>query len=398
MSYSTCADTRTPSATTPKNQSAKLVAIAARNNRKIEGKFSKLVTKSRKRLQSKEVDVEDVQEFLITMYSSPNSRDGSDTVTTVLESAVSLDEIFRALSKYKVWDYLNYYLLQSINEEFASDDDELNGMMEQYQRDLTGHVLTQKIQTHLDANKYPVATSDSESSADENITSLPPKQKHQLYKKLSAEVEVNVTDHSVRYVYDLWRSLANQFRLPRPAMILHRIAEGCICITWLIPANLVTHVTRMAQETADMFAKQHILKVMLEEHCIYPMETELKTEHSLLESEPPLLEPEPSLPEIKPPPPLAKSPPLKSKPLSLRTRLPLAETKPPPLETEYPPTETKPPPPETELPLTETKPPPLETELPLTETKPPLETELPLTETKPPQLDTEMAAPKRKVC
>ena len=266
MFYSTCTGTS-------KNQ---LVAIAARNNRKIEAKFSKLVTKSRKKLQSKEVNVEDVQDFLIIMYSSPNSRDGSDTVTSVLESAVSLEEIFRALSKYRLWDYLNYYLLQSIIEEFASDDDELNDMMEQYQRDLTGHVLTQKIQTYLD--EFPVTTSDSESSADENITSLPPKQKHQLYKKLGAKVNVKITDHSVKYVYDLWRSLANQFALPRPAMILHSIAEGCICITWLIPTNLVTHVTRMAQETANMFAKQHILKVMLEEHCIYPMETKLETE------------------------------------------------------------------------------------------------------------------------
>ena len=155
--------------------------------------------------------------------------------------------------------------------------------MEQYQRDLTGHVLTQKIQTYLDANKYPIATSDSESSADENITSLPPKQKHKLYKKLSAEVKAKITDHSVKYVYDLWRSLANQFRLPRPAMILHRIAEGCICITWLIPTNLVTHITRMVRETSDMFAEKQIQRVMLEEQCIYLMETLI--EHPLLDSE-----------------------------------------------------------------------------------------------------------------
>ena len=75
-------------------------------------------------------------------------------------------------------------------------------------------------------------------------------------------------------------------------MILHSIAEGCVCITWLIPTNLVTHVTRMAHETSDRFAKQHILKVMMEEHCIYPMETK----HALLELEP-------SLPEIKSLPP-----------------------------------------------------------------------------------------------
>ena len=393
MFYSTCADTRNPSATTPENQSAELVAIAVRNNTRIKGKFSKLLTRSRKRLQSKDIDVEDVQEFLITMYSSPNSRDGSDTVTTVLESAESLDEIFRALSKYKVWDYLNYYLLQSINEEFASDDDELNVMMEQYQRDLTGHVLTQKIQTYLDANKQPTAASDSESSADENITSLPPKQKHKLYKKLSAEVKANITDHSVKYVYDLWRSLANQFRLPRPAMILHNIAEGCICITWLIPTNLVTHVTRMAQKTSDMFAKQQILKVMLEEHCIYPMETE----QSLLEHEPSVPEMKPPPPETEPPPPETEPSPLVTKPRLLEPEPPPPETKPRPLEPEPPPPETKsrplepePPPPETNSRPLEPEPPPPETEPPPPETKPPL----PLTE--PPQLEPKPTLPQIK--
>ena len=389
MFYSTCADTRTPSATPPKNPSAELVAIAVRNNRKIEGKFSKLVTKSRKRLQSKGVDVEDVQEFLITMYSSPNSRDGSDIITTVLESAESLNEIFRALSKYKVWDYLNYYLLQSINEEFASDDDELNVMMKQYQRDLTGHILTQKIQTYLDANKHPMATSDSESSADEKITSIPPKQKHKLYKKLSAEVKVNITDHSVEYVYDLWHSLADQFRLPRPAMILHSIAEGCICVTWLIPANLVTHVTQMAQKTSDMFAKQQILKVMLEKHCIYPMETELDLESSLSKIKSSLPETEPSPPEIKPSPPETKAPPLE-------TESPPPETNPPQPLTEPPRLEPKPTPPETKSPLQEikfsVKPPPLEPE------PSPSETESPPLEPKSPPKEFEMATPKRKGC
>ena len=109
------------------------------------------------------------------MYSSPNSRDGSYMVTTVIESARNLDEVFRALSKCGLWDYLNYYLLQEIIEEFANDDDELNSMIEQYQRDLTGHILTQKIQTHLDAV--------GENSANEKF---PPPQ--QLFEKLSVKV------------------------------------------------------------------------------------------------------------------------------------------------------------------------------------------------------------------
>ena len=234
-----------------------------------------LVTKSRRRLQKRKINVKDVQMFLVTMYSSPNSRDGSDMVITVIESAKTLDAIFRALGKYGLWDYFNYYLLQNIIEEFASDDDELNRMVTKYQKDLTGYVLALQIQTYLDtyldAYEHSTTLSDNEDSAE--ITTLSPQQKRELFKKLTVKVKANVTDHSLAYVNYLWQSLATQFALPRPAMILHKVAEGCIGITLLIPANLVEHVTRMAQKTSNMFAEKQILRVMLEERCLYPMET-----------------------------------------------------------------------------------------------------------------------------
>ena len=317
-----CADAGhgTPSATGTHNRST--VAIARRNIRKIKGKFSMLVTKSGKRLQSR-INVKEFRIFLITMYSSPNSRDGSSTITTMIKSTETLDEMFVAFSEYGLWDYLNYDLLQEIIEEFASDDDELNNMMEQYQQDLTGHILTQKIATYLEAihEEPPITTSDSETSGDEIIPVLPQQKKRKLFKELSFKVETNVADQTLGYVKDLWRSLRKQFRLPRPAMILHRIAEGCICITWLIPANLVTHVMRMAQETANMFAKPHILRVMLQEHCIYPMETELETKHPLLESEPFLPEIQPSQLETKPPPLHTEPSPLKREPLPIESEM-----------------------------------------------------------------------------
>ena len=273
-------DAGTPFAARPGSLSAtrphipSTVAVARRNIRKIQGKFSTLVTRSCKRLQNRETDVDEVQTFLIVMFSSPNARDGIDIVTTVVESTKSLEEIFRALSKYRLWDYLNYFLLQSIIEEFANDDSELNDMMEHYQQDLTGYVLALRIQEYLDATHPIVATSDSENSGDEITPALQPWQKQYLFKNLSVKIDANITDHSLSYVTSLWHSLAKQFVLPRPAMILHNIAEGCIGITWLIPANLVKHVTRMARETANMLAEEHILRVKLEEQCIYPMEAE----------------------------------------------------------------------------------------------------------------------------
>ena len=290
-------DIRIPPSTSPQSPSA--AVIAQRSVQRIKGKFSILVTKSSRRLQSRKVPVDDVQTFLVTLYSSPNTKDGSDTVTVVIESARNLGEIFRALSRYGLWDYLNYYLLQDMIEEFAHDDDELNGMMEQYQKDLTGHILTLKIQTYLDAihDELPlVSTNDSDG---ETIPSLPPEQKYKLFKKLTGKIKAKVTDHTLNYVIDLWRSLTSQFVLPRPAMILHNIAEGCIGITWLIPVNLVKHIMRMAQQTANMFAKEQILTMTLENQCIYPMDTELVSDPTLLETKPSRLQNKPHLLETE---------------------------------------------------------------------------------------------------
>ena len=248
----------------------------------IKGKFSTLVETSCKRLQSREVDVEAVKTHLIIIYSSPDSRDGSETVTTVLESAKSLDAIFFALTKHGCWNYLNYYLLQHIIKKFAVDDNELNDMMGQYQKDLTGYVLTMQIQTYLDTTTYmhSTDTTSDDTLADKIVSALPPQQKCELFKKLSVKTEANITDHSLVYVQALWHLLSKQLALPRPALILHKVAEGCISITWLVPANLVKHITRMAQETSSMFVKQRIVRVMLEERCIYPMEIESPLQES----------------------------------------------------------------------------------------------------------------------
>ena len=263
----------------PESPQLPTIAVAWRNILMIKGKFSTLVTMSCEKFQSSNISVGAVQTFLITMCSSPNTRDGSDTVTTVVESAKSMEEIFRALGKYGLWDYLNYYLLQSIIEQFAHNDRELNDMMQKYQQDLTGHIFVLKIQTYLDAT-HSVTSSDSENSDDESVPAPRLRNKRRLFKMLSMKFHVKVTEHSLSYVDELCQSLANQFSLPRSALILDSIAEGCIRITWLIPANLVNYVTRIAQATSSKFEEKHVLKVVLEDQCIYSLENKPTVQES----------------------------------------------------------------------------------------------------------------------
>ena len=88
FNFLSCTDTETPLVTSRLNPPSVAVAVAKCNIQNIARKFAVLTIKSCKSLQERGVDIEDVQMFLITVYSSPpNSKDASGTVTTVLESA-----------------------------------------------------------------------------------------------------------------------------------------------------------------------------------------------------------------------------------------------------------------------------------------------------------------------
>ena len=243
------------------------VAVMKCNIDQIEAEFAYLVITASKHLQIKGVDVNEMLTFLVTKFSSPNSMDGKDMVITVVECATTLDAVFRALSKHRIWDYRNYHLLLIIIKKFGRGDHELNTMMEQYKKTFRSHILVQKMEPFLGA----ITTSSNESSANEPVAST------ELFKKLTAKVGVDITEHSLLYVDELWEFLTDQFSLPKPAMILHSLAEGCISITWRCPANLAEHIARMTQERSNVFADRtdlHILRVMLDDRCIYPVKAE----------------------------------------------------------------------------------------------------------------------------
>ena len=85
----------------------------------------------------------------------------------------------------------------------------------------------------------------------------------------------------------------------------------------------------MARETANMFSEENVLKVTLEELCIYPLETELEPEPYMPQTEIPLPKSKALMLETK-------SPQLETKTLILETELPQLETDPPLLETDTP--------------------------------------------------------------
>jgi len=96
-----------------------------------------------------------------------------------------------------------------------------------------------------------------------------------LFSRLTLKVDANITNHSLKYVRDVWRSLAERFKLPMPALLLHKIAKGCLEITWCCPVELAPYVIQEAKQSADYFKEQCFLRVSVDGVSVY---TERKVE------------------------------------------------------------------------------------------------------------------------
>ena len=204
------------------------------------------------KLDNKEITSNRFRLFLGNMYSCEGKMKGNQFVKKLLKPSASISEMFETLTVEAVWDFMNYYLLESIIEEYG--DDRTKEMMEQYKQDLTGYMLVTKIKDHLDAVDLEHPT--------RRVLPIP---QEKLFSLLKTKVKgVNITDHSLKYIRDLWESLQNQFLMPKHVLVLYRIGEGCLEMVWCIPSELAAYVIRKAKESEQYFTEQQFIDVTVD--------------------------------------------------------------------------------------------------------------------------------------
>ena len=189
--------------------------------------------------------------FLETTFSDEGSNNGCDFVAAITGSSSTIVEIFRAIGSRGLWSYWDYFLLQSLVDEFVSDDTDLQADIQQYEEELSGFILTTEIAAYLEAVK-PSPSSDSEQAP-------LPSPDCQLFSLLCVKLDREITNRSLEYVRQLWKSLGKKCRLPLHTILLQKLEEGCVCITWMIPSHLMPQLVRGLCESASFFKEQHIL-------------------------------------------------------------------------------------------------------------------------------------------
>jgi len=209
------------------------------------------------KLDSKEITSNRFRLFLGNLYSCGGKMNGNKFLRKLLKPSATVSEILETLTVEGEWDFMNYYLLESIIEQYG--DDRTKEMMKQYKQDLNEYTFVTKIKDYLDAVSLEHPT--------HRILPIP---QQELFSLLKAKVKgVNITHHSLKYIRDLWESLPNQLSLPKHILVLYRIGEGCLEMTWCIPSELAAYIIRKAKESEQYFEEQQFLRVSVDGVHIY---------------------------------------------------------------------------------------------------------------------------------
>lgn len=226
-------------------------AIAQRNMQKIKGKFASLLLKVRSKLREKTVDTEELKYLTEVIFQ-----------VEYIPKTSNINEIFEVINRHELLDYWNYYPLENIVDFFIPDDPEITLLMKTYRQDLESYKITTKIIEHIAAAK-----------AEWKELEQPARYDQQYYRTLSWKLSIGVTNHSLKYIDDLWDKFANLYNLPSRVALLDHIHRGCVSVVWFIPSYLAPQI-HIAPLSHAFYRKHEITRVEFDGRCIYQKEKE----------------------------------------------------------------------------------------------------------------------------
>ena len=215
--------------------------------------FAKLLSDVRRKLKAIQTNPEALKYFIYSYFP----RDYISKSSTV-------DEVFDILTQYKLWNYWNYETLADVVREFAADDPEIKSLMETYKQDLESYRATTNLLDHIsDVNATP---------ADEEELEQAEIYDKQYFKTLSVKLKMRFTNHTLKYIDDLWKEFANLYSLPPRVALLDHIHKGCVSVVWLIPSHLAPQILWAPPISGDFCHKHDIKRVEFDGICIYQEE------------------------------------------------------------------------------------------------------------------------------
>ena len=214
---------------------------------KIKSSFSNLVINVRSSLEKHDIGVTNVHQFLLNFF------EGECDIPDVAD----MTKLFNSITTAKLWRYDHYSPLEYVAKSFLPEDDSARAQVLEYKTQLSGFQATTRI---LDFVK-PSELEDPEE--DEKLFS--PKKYNRYYRKISFKLDLEriISELTLEYVDKLWKMLMEEFGLPPLTVILDKIIEGCIKVTWLVLPNVVKKIKAVFSKSVSFFQQQNITRIEL---------------------------------------------------------------------------------------------------------------------------------------
>lgn len=197
-----------------------------------------------------------------------------------MSNTATIAEIFDALTRNRLWGHFSYSTFELIYKDFGKDDLELHDLIDSYKAKLAGFKATTKIIDFIKECNDDDEIADSEQSIYQDKGRYDKK----YCRRLTMKLKRRITEKSLEYIDEFWRSVADNFFLPSLPVQLDSIREGCTEISWLISAQAASKIESVLH-ALEFLQKVEVTKVSLENQVMYAAEmndTEWKAKLALL--------------------------------------------------------------------------------------------------------------------
>ena len=222
------------------------------NEKEIESRFVYLLDSIQSLLETNNVTGENVRQFLVRMFH----RAGD-----CIPRTDKISDIFDSVTINNLWSYDNHDVLEKLVERYLPD--QVSEILE-YENHLSGFYATTKLIDYvMTKNLKCYEEAPSEHSLDRYTI------KH--YQKLTVILDIDdkLSQLSMMYVRDLWKSFVNRFNIPSLTAVIDKILEGSLQIVWLVLPHVADLIFRAAQQSEEFFREHDIVFVAIDDHVLY---------------------------------------------------------------------------------------------------------------------------------
>ena len=222
---------------------------------KIKGSFATLVRKVIAKLEENDLSIKDFRLYVLNLFPPGD----------IFVDLFTVRDIFEAISRHRLWDYAYCTPIEEIANEFGGDDLELRGWIDDYKSELAGFKATTRIMDYIKMSSDEKEIADSKQSLHQDMA----RYDGRYCRKLTIKLKSRVTERSLDYIDQFWRSIADHFLLPSLSALLDSIQEGCVEVTWLVPTLSALQIQANIQDSTAFLEKCEVIRVIMDGEILY---------------------------------------------------------------------------------------------------------------------------------